>query len=124
MATLGILGQFEKGINRWLDRCFDDPELVRTVTYGLYKGQGTAEQTFVLLVARVKHTIEVEEDGRGIPSQTSIRHYLVRAKDLPTGITLDNFTLNDSITDGPKLTITKVDKTLEFVAYIEATGIQ
>jgi hypothetical protein len=122
------VGKFRKGALKWLEMWFSDPELVRTITYSLYKGRlnkgaTTSSQNFSILAVLTKERI-LTQPTQSVDHQTSARKYIIRTSDLlAEGVSHSDLTENDNITDdGGDFSVINVDRTLGFVVVIDATG--
>jgi hypothetical protein len=108
------------------DNIFDDSEIVVSITYTRYKGRDTAAQTFTISdAARIQHDVVSEELDDGVMVQRAQNMYIIKESSLPSGVTVADLTKNDKITDGSvDYLVSEIDKTLEFVIQVVATGSQ
>ena len=117
------LAEIQPTIEGIVDSWLDDPNLSRTISYTLFKGRSTAAQTFSITAVCKKRKLSRSEFPDGGGGQNAERKYLIREADLPSGVTSDDLTLNDTITDGTaELTVTEINKSLDFVIDITAEG--
>jgi hypothetical protein len=121
----GVLGRFKKPILQRVDWLFQDPQLVTTITYQLYRGrteQGTQSSSFQIPAVRTKDVVRSEVIDQ-VQLQVSERLYIIRESDLPSGVTVASLNVNDRVTDsGGDFIVTEINKTLGFVIQLSVTG--
>lgn len=116
-----MLGSTKAGL-KTVDRLFRDTTRTRTVTYSLYKGRDVAPQTFSILAYLYSHQIG-DESYQGVSTQEATRRYFIRTADLPSGVTRDSLTRNDTITDaGQEFSIVEMRKNLDFLVKLIVSG--
>jgi hypothetical protein len=105
------------------DHFFADTELVRTVTWSLYKGRSTAASTFSVPAVHGKHKVGDAEMEHHVAGQQGERIYYIRESDLPSGVTFEDLTRNDVVTDaGSDFTVAEINKSLEFIIKVTCWG--
>lgn len=108
------------------DNFFGDPEIIQSIEWAIYRGRSTPEQTFTILdAALVKWEVGTEELEEGVGVQMAKRNYVIKESSLPAGVTCKDLTKNDHVTvEGTEYIAVNLNKTLEFVVYVELVGAQ
>ena len=128
MGTPSLAGKFRVASLKWLNLWFNDPNLVRTITYSPYAGRSGKGATTLGTPFQIKTVLTQErlsnQTVEHVDHQVSNRKYIFRASDLVAkGLQHSDLNLNDNITDdGGDFCVTSIDRTLGFVILIEATG--